>query len=95
MYRHDINALKGIAIIAVKDTTKNFIYTAVSSVIVILISSFVYIKVGVVRNIPERDVYTTTSHRGMWSEYCDRIYEYDKDFTGDTSKINVLGVNVI
>ena len=36
---------------------------------------------GVVRDVPELEVVEGNGHRGMWAEYCDRGYQYDKDFT--------------
>lgn len=53
---------------------------------------FVYVEAGVVRDVPELDVMKGQVHRGMWAEYCDRGYEYDKDFSAsDTPKWYVIG----
>ncbi len=53
----------------------------------ILSTSFalhLYCNAGVVRDIPELDVVKGESHSGMWAEYCDRGYLYNKDFTNST-----------
>jgi hypothetical protein len=50
---------------------------------------YIYGSAGVVRDIPELDVVKGESHRGMWAEYCDRGFQYYKDFT-DSSKPNWL-----
>ena len=45
-----------------------------------------------VRDVPELDVVKGKIHRGMWAEYCDRGYQYDKDFSGtDKPKWYVIG----
>lgn len=45
------------------------------------LSLYIYSIAGVVRDVPELDVVKGNVHRGMWAEYCDRGYKYDKDFT--------------
>lgn len=52
-------------------------------------SGIIYLKAGVVRDVPELNINTETTHRGMHAEYCDRIYSYNKDFES-TDKIKVL-----
>lgn len=56
---------------------------------IIVISFSVYLNAGVVRNIPELDIDKTNVSRGMHAEYCDRIYDYNKDFK-DNGKVNIL-----
>ena len=67
-----------------------------STVVVILLTTggslWVYKEAGVVRDIPELDVKKSDVHRGMWAEYCDRGYQYDRDFSDDSrSKWYVIG----
>lgn len=68
---------------------------ASSCMLVILttvISLYVYSNAGVVRDVPELEVFRRNVHRGMWAEYCDRRYEYDKDFSNSvTPKWYVIG----
>jgi hypothetical protein len=45
---------------------------------------YLYCNAGVVRDIPELDVVKGEGHRGMWAEYCDSGYKYDKDFVQTT-----------
>ena len=40
----------------------------------------IYMKAGVVRDIPELYISKDNIHRGMHAEYCDRGYQYDKPF---------------
>lgn len=55
-------------------------------------SLYIYETAGVVRDVPELDVVKGKIHRGMWAEYCDRGYRYDKDFSGmDKPKWYVIG----
>lgn len=55
-------------------------------------SLYIYKIAGVVRDVPELDVVKGNGHRGMWAEYCDRGYRYDKDFTElPTLKWYVIG----
>lgn len=68
----------------------------VSTVALILLTTVgslkVYKDAGVVRNIPELDVKKSDAHRGMWAEYCDRGYKYDREFSNDSrSKWYVIG----
>ena len=68
----------------------------VSTVVLILLTTggslWVYKEAGVVRDIPELDVKKSDVHRGMWAEYCDRGYQYDRDFSDDSrSKWYVIG----
>ena len=53
-------------------------------------ASFLYIRAGVVHDIPELDVYSKAVKRGMHLAYCDRIYGYAHDFPSANGKINVL-----
>ena len=55
-------------------------------------SAYVFMNAGVVRDVPELDVYTNNVHRGMHAEYCDRVYSYDHDFENNGStKVLVVG----
>jgi len=75
----------------IKATPKNIILTASANVVVSGLALWIYLAAGVVRDVPELDVYKGDSHRNMFSEYCDRIYAYDIDFP-DNGKPNVLVV---
>ena len=46
-------------------------------------SLYIYANAGVVRDVPELEVVKGKVQRGMWAEYCDRGYKYDKEFTDD------------
>ena len=61
-----------------------------AAILLIIPSGWLYLHAGVVRDVPELGVYKNDVHRGMFAEYCDRIYQYDKDFSTDSTKIKVL-----
>ncbi len=55
-------------------------------------SFYIYKNAGVVRDVPELEVVKANVHRGMWAEYCDRGYQYDKEFSdSDKPKWYVIG----
>lgn len=68
--------------------------TWIATLIVFLLinsSAFaLYMRAGVVRDVPELYVSMDNVHRNMHAEYVDRIYPYDKDFPARNGKINVL-----
>lgn len=43
-------------------------------------STYVYLKAGIMYDVPELDVKKENAHRGFHSEYNDRIYKMDKEF---------------
>lgn len=58
-------------------------------IIISAVGMVLYLRGGVVRDVPELDVDAQNVTRGMSAEYCDRIYSYDEDFT-DLEKFNIL-----
>lgn len=55
-------------------------------------SLYIYQIAGVVRDVPELEVVKGKIHRGMWAEYCDRGYQYDRDFSNsEKTKFFVIG----
>lgn len=66
--------------------------TAIIAVVTTLLGLALYVRAGVVRDIPELDVYTDNIHRGMHAEYCDRVYKMETDFADNgRKKIMVIG----
>ena len=61
-----------------------------SALVCILFGMGIYMNAGVVRDVPELEIKKGEGKRGMFSEYCDRVYAYNKDFSGKVNKINVL-----
>lgn len=45
---------------------------------------------GIVRDVPELDIYQGTSDPAAFEKYTDRIYQYDKEFTPDNSRSKIL-----
>ena len=70
-------------------TKKRILVAAVLMMIGCVIAGFVYLKAGVVRDIPELGVEKTNVHRNMHAEYVDIPYAWDADFSDD-EKIHVL-----
>lgn len=55
-------------------------------------SLYLYAHAGVIRDVPELDVYTDSVHRGMHAEYCDRVYGMNQSFANDNrAKALVVG----
>lgn len=75
----------------IKATPRNIILTLVANAAVTVFAFGIYLTAGVVRDVPELNVYKGNAHRNMFSEYCDRIYALDIDFP-DNGKPNVLVV---
>lgn len=48
-----------------------------------------YLRAGVVRDVPELNISVNNVHRSMHAEYVDIPYSWDKDFV-DKNKINIL-----
>lgn len=66
-----------------KKTRRAWVFTALLLVMTTASSLYIYANAGVVRDVPELEVVKGKVHRGMWAEYCDRGYKYDKEFTDD------------
>ena len=75
-----------------KQTRRAWLITCILLVLTTGSSLYVYSQAGVVRDVPELDVVKGEVHRGMWAEYCDRGYKYDKEFSdSDKPKWYVIG----
>lgn len=57
----------------------------------IFFGGIIYLRAGVVRNIPELDISVNNIHRGMHAEYVDIPYKWNQDFTTDKIHILVVG----
>ena len=67
---------------------KAFLY-AITAVVFIVLNSFlgyIYLKAGVVRDVPELNYNKNDIHRRLHAEYVDRVYQYDKDFDNDNKR---------
>lgn len=72
----------------------SFVSWCAAAFLVVVPSCYLYMHAGVVRDIPELDVKKGTEHRGMFGEYCDRVYQY-KEFPKETNgKPNVLVADI-
>ena len=65
--------------------------SAVGCVVTSAAGLLLYANAGVVRDVPELDVFKNNVHRGMHAEYNDRVYNMDRDFSDD-GRIKVLVV---
>lgn len=68
----------------------SMIITAIVAFIACLGGGYVYLRAGVVRDVPELDVSYDEAQRGMHAAYVDRIYQYDVDFPERNGTINVI-----
>mgnify|MGYP003407634360 CR=1 FL=1 len=69
---------------------KSLIGWCVAAFLLIIPSGWLYLHAGVIRDVPELEVTKDNVHRGMFAEYCDRIYSYKEYPAKDNGKINVL-----
>lgn len=65
--------------------------TAVIFVGLTAFAGFIYMRAGVVRDVPELYISKDNIRRGMHAEYVDRGYQYDKPFTSDKKHWYVIG----
>lgn len=69
---------------------RSLIGWCVAAFLLMIPSGWLYLHAGVIRDIPELSVTKDNVHRGMFAEYCDRIYNYKEYPAEDNGKINVL-----
>ena len=75
----------------IQNTNRTLAALLILTVVVCGYSGFIYLRAGVVRDVPELGITIGNIQRGMHSKYCDRIYSYKDEFA-DNNKINVLVV---
>lgn len=70
---------------------KNTLFLTFSvSFLVTVAGGLVYLRAGVVRDVPELNIFKNNVQRGMHAAYVDRVYQYSGDFPHDNGKWNVL-----
>lgn len=62
-------------------STKTWICTILLLTATTGYSLYIYDQAGVIRDIPELGITKSDIHKGMWAEYCESGYKYDKDFS--------------
>ena len=65
--------------------------TITTCVALCALGGVIYLRAGVVRDVPELDVYTNSFHRGMHAEYVDVPYDWNKEFFSEKIHILVIG----
>lgn len=71
---------------------KKLACSIVMCALLITISFVIYVRAGVVKDVPELDISANKYHRGMHAEYCDEPYKYNRDFQlGNKEKVLVVG----
>lgn len=66
--------------------------SSIVALLTIAVSLSIYSNAGVVRDVPELDIIAQDAHRGMHSEYCDRVYSWNRPFNeSDSTKVLVIG----
>lgn len=61
-----------------------------SLIVVNVFALWIYQKGGVVRDVPELEIFQGTSDPTAFEKYTDRIYQYDKEFSPGNSKYKIL-----
>ena len=74
----------------IKDSHKTLIIWVLLAILTSGVATVIFLRAGVVRDVPEQNITKNNVHRNMHAEYVDRVYKYDKDFPEDNGKINVL-----
>ncbi len=75
----------------VRDTGRTAAVLLAAALVTCGYSGWIYLRAGVVRDVPELGISTACIQRNIHSEYCDRVYAC-KDAFEDNGKINVLVV---
>ena len=73
----------------IKAGKKTLAVCVVCASVLCVVSGVVYLRAGVIRDVPELGITTDNIQRQMHGSYCDRIYKYDKDFE-DNGKFKVF-----
>lgn len=74
----------------IKASRHSFIIWCVCAIMMMVPSGYLFLHAGVVRDVPELDVVKGQEHRGMFGEYCDRVYSYKSDFNEGNGRVNVI-----
>ena len=75
-----------------KVSTKNvLIFTISLFLITTIVSLFIYIKGGIVKDFPILNITTQNAKRGINSEYNDRIYKLSGNFNTSKTKVLIIG----
>ncbi len=69
---------------------RSFAFLCVVALVTFLPASWVYMRDGVVRDVPELSISASSGTKQPFGKYGDRPYSYDKDFDGTPGKIKVL-----
>lgn len=72
---------------------KTILYASTAFIFLILsvFAGYIYMRAGVVRDVPELYINKNDIHRGMHAEYVDRVHKYDKPFTTNKKHWYVIG----
>lgn len=82
-------AEKTLNAIAKRSLRWSYVLSVAVFLITSSISGFIYLRAGVIRDVPELGIDKNNVHRGMHAEYCDIPYSWNKDFS-DSDKVKVL-----
>lgn len=73
-------------------TKKLLIYSIIVFMALNIASFYIYIKAGVIKDVPELEITTKNAVRGLHAKYNARIYDLDQDYkTTDKIKVMVIG----
>lgn len=80
--------------LALKTKHRTVVLYSLTAIVFVVLNTFagwIYLRAGVVRDIPELYISKNDVHRGMHAEYVDRVYKYDKPFNTDKKHWYVIG----
>ena len=73
-----------------KLSRKTFGFLIATTIITTVFASIIYLRAGVIRDVPEQNIVANDVTRNMHAKYVDRVYRYDKEFPENNHKINVI-----
>ena len=75
----------------IKSKKMFYVSTIVAFFVLTGFAGYIYLNAGVVRDVPELYISKDNISRGMHAKYCDRAYQYDKDFATEKPHWLVIG----
>ena len=76
---------RGLAVSNISRTCLVIVFIAVNA-----FALWIYQRGGVVRDVPELDIFEGSADPTAFERYTDRIYQYDREFSPDASKKKIL-----
>ncbi len=76
----------------IKPGKKTLAICVACAAVVCVVSGIIYLRAGVIRDVPELGISADKTERQMHASYCDRIYGYNNGFSQNNKiKVSVIG----